>query len=134
MPVLNFTQHRCTPDQLAAGIIDCPEEFRDRLANLLTFDELPTSNEVYGRAFQVAWLFETVAIHLGFDYATEETSLHAMIGGAPFFMSSLEDALTEINVRVYYAFSRRESVDLVQGDGVAVKVAAFKHVGLYEAI
>jgi len=132
MPVLNFTQHRCTADQLAAGIIDCPDEFRDQLTNLLTFNELPTSNKVWRRAQQLAHLFETVAVHLGFDYATKETSLHAMIGGAPFLMSYLEGSLNDINIKVYHAFSRRESVDKVQEDGTVRKVAVFKHVGLYE--
>jgi hypothetical protein len=132
MPVLNFTQHRCTADQLAAGIIDCPEQFRDQLTSLLTFDELPTSSEVWNRAQQLAHLFETVAVHLGFDYATKETSLHAMIGGAPFLMPLLEDAFDDIDVTAYYAFSRRESVDQVQEDGTVRKVAVFKHVGLYE--
>ena len=133
MPVLNFTQHRCTADQLAAGIIDCPDEFRDQLVNLLTFNELPTSNEVWNRACHLASLFETVAVQLGFDYASEKTSLHAMIGGAPFLMPMLEDAFGDIGVNVYYAFSRRESVDQVQEDGTVKKVAVFKHVGLYEA-
>lgn len=133
MPVLNFTQHRCTLDQLNAGIVDCPDPQYDKLRQLLTFDELPTHPEVWQRACQIADLFESVAVDLGFDFSTEESSLHAMIGGAPFLMSSLEAALEDRNITSYYAFSKRESVDLPQPDGSIRKVAVFLHVGLYRA-
>lgn len=133
MPVLNFTQHRCTQDQLDAGILDCPDPQHDRLKQLLTFDELPTAPEVWQRACQIANLFEQVAVDLGFDYATDETSLHAMIGGAPFLMADLEDAFHESGVLTYYAFSKRESVDQQQPDGSVKKVAVFRHAGLYLA-
>lgn len=133
MPVLNFTQHRCTQDQLDAGILDCPSPQHDRLKQLLTFDELPAAPEVWQRACQIADLFEQVAVDLGFDYATEGTSLHAMIGGAPFLMSSLESALEDRNITSFYAFSKRESVDQPQADGSVRKVAVFRHVGLYRA-
>jgi hypothetical protein len=131
MPVLNFTQHRCTQDQLDAGILDCPDSYYDKLKQLLTFDELPAAPEVWHRARQIANLFEQVAVDLGFDYATNETSLHAMIGGAPFLMANLEDALDENGVLIYYAFSKRESVDQQQPDGSVKKVTVFRHAGLY---
>lgn len=133
MPVLNFTQHRCTQDQLDAGILDCPDPYYDKLKQLLTFDELPTAPEVWQRACQIADLFEQVAVDLGFDYATDEASLHAMIGGAPFLMADLEDAFNESGVLTCYAFSKRESVDQQQPDGSVKKVTVFRHAGLYLA-
>ena len=133
MPILNFTQHRCTPEQLAAGILDCPDNYFEKLQQLLTFDALPTAPEVWQRACLIADLFEQVAVDLAFDYSSEETSLQAMIGGAPFLMSSLESALEDRNITSFYAFSKRESVDQPQADGSVRKVAVFRHVGLYRA-
>ncbi len=37
-----------------------------------------------------------------------------MIGGAPYFASEQERALSEFGIRFCYAFSRRESVDEIQ--------------------
>ncbi len=133
MPVLNFTQHRCTPEQLAAGILDCPDSYFEKLQKLLTFDELPNHPEVWQRACLIADLFEQVAVDLAYDYSSEEASLQVMIGGAPFLMSNLEDAFAENGIAVYYAFSRRESIEQPQPDGSVKKVATFRHAGLYPA-
>lgn len=132
---MNFTQHRCTQEQLDAGILDCPDlrDYRERLSKLLTFDEVPDRELVWQRAVQIVSLFETVACDLGFEYETDDDSLHPMIGGAPFLMSHLENAFYDANLKVYYAFSKRESAEQVQEDGSVKKVAVFRHVGVYEA-
>lgn len=132
MKVMNFTQHRCTEDQLNAGIIDCPEQYREKLCRLLTFDDLPDQETVWQRAVQIVQLFEAAAVDLGFKYEGDD-ALHPMIGGAPFLMSSLESAFSDANLQVFYAFSKRQSVDQVQGDGSVKKVAIFRHIGLYRA-
>lgn len=134
MKIMNFTQHRCTQEQLEAGIIDCPEQYREKLCKLLTFDEIPDRELVWQRAVEIVQLFETIAVDLGFDYdaPNDERTLYPMIGGAPFLMSHLENAFYDANLKVHYAFSRRESVEQIQEDGSVRKVAVFRHAGLYE--
>ena len=132
MPILNFTQHSCTQDQLDSGILDCDPEYKQELVRLLTFDELPTSSEVWTRAVQIVGLFERVAVSMGYTYQDEQTSLHPMIGGAPFLMSLLEDAFDDAGLSPYYAFTKRTSIDQPQSDGSIKKVSVFKHAGLYK--
>lgn len=132
MDVLNFTQHNCTQDQLDAGILEFPAQHRQKLSELLTFDELPASADVWLRATQLTCLFERVAAELGYTFSAGDESswLMPMIGGAPFLMPMLELALHSSDFEVCYAFSRRESVEQVQPDGTVRKVAVFRHVGL----
>lgn len=132
MKIMNFTQHRCTQEQLEAGIIDCPEQYREKLCKLLTFDEIPGRELVWQRAAEIVQLFETIAVDLGFEYKSEADSLHPMIGGAPFLMRHLENAFYDANLKVHYAFSKRELVEQVQEGGSAWKVAIFRHAGFYE--
>ena len=87
----------------------------------MTFDALPTQAEIAAAAASLAWL------------ADESGKAVAMIGGAPFLMSSLEVALTEIGIRPIYAYSRRESVEQAQADGSVRKAAVFKHLGFVPA-
>jgi hypothetical protein len=56
----------------------------------------------------------------------------AMIGGAPFFMSSLEKALLDAGVTPVYAFSVRDSKEEPDGNGGVRKVNVFRHVGFVE--
>jgi len=51
-----------------------------------------------------------------------------MIGGAPFFMSYLEEALRYRGLTPVYAFSQRESVEQVIDDKT-VKTSVFVHKG-----
>jgi hypothetical protein len=52
-----------------------------------------------------------------------------LIGGAPFFMSHLENALRSFRVRFCYAFSTRVAEEQMQPDGSVRKTHVFKHVG-----
>ena len=117
MRIANLTQHLSTPEQQAAGVIDLPPETREALAELLTFDEIPTGEEMDARAIAIG----AMIAHEGWDAA--------MIGGAPFFMSRLESACRAAGVKPLYAFSRRESVDVQQPDGSVRKAAVFRHIG-----
>jgi hypothetical protein len=56
----------------------------------------------------------------------------AMIGGAPYLMSELEQALFERGITPLYAFSKRESVEEVTDSGETVKKTVFKHLGFVE--
>lgn len=126
--IINLTQHRATPDQLSAGVVDLPPAQREHLAELLTFEECPGLEELKDRAREVADLALRVAEEHTpnrrlWDWPT------VMIGGAPFFMSVLESELSSRRFIACYAFSRRESVDETLPDGTVKKTATFRHAG-----
>lgn len=122
MTILNLTQHFATADQIDAGIVDLPEHERAFLVNLLTFESLSETSA--DRMMQRADAIAAIAHSLG--------AKGVMIGGAPFFMSALEDSLKNAGIPAYYAFTQRASVDKVV-DGETVKTSVFKHVGLIPA-
>ena len=119
--ILNLTQHPATADQVAAGVRDFDGEALETLKSLLTFNDLPTSDEGVERAEKIAKLAKE------FGYRA------AMIGGAPYLMPALERALCEMGIRPLYAFSRRESVEKTLPGGEVVKTQVFKHLGFVEA-
>ena len=116
--IINLTQHTATPEQVAAGVVE-PSD-KEEVRRLLTFDEPPTKADYIIRANALA------------DLAKKAGADAAMIGGAPYFMSSLEIALEYQGIKPLYSFTRRESVDMLQADGSVRKVAVFKHVCFVE--
>lgn len=123
--VLNLTQHRATAEQREAGVFDLHPQHQEKLRELLTFDDLPTAEEVAVDA--------EIAADLAADVAAVARCHHVMIGGAPFLMSSLERALKNRGLTPVYAFSRRESVEETMPDGSIRKVAVFRHEGFVAA-
>lgn len=117
MTILNLTQHSATQEQISAGVIDLSPVDRAGLARALTFDECPDESTLTVRAGAIASFAH--AMNVGF----------AMIGGAPYFMRPLEDALRAVGIRPLYAFSIRESVERPRPDGSVEKVATFRHAG-----
>jgi hypothetical protein len=120
MEILNLTQHPATREQREAGVIDLKDEARKELSDLLTFDEIPDHTELKDRAYAIA---STLAA--GYSYC--------MIGGAPFFMRYMEDALIQQGRKPLYAFSRRESVERKDYSGKVIKTAVFRHLGFVPA-
>ena len=124
MRILNVTQHRATAEQVAAGVVDIEttdgEYFATKIKSLLTFDEIPSREEMELRAEDIACF-----CHDGGHKAV-------MIGGAPFFMAYLEKALKAWDIQPLYAFSKRESIEK-EIDGKIVKTNIFKHIGFVEA-
>ena len=115
MQIINLTQHQATAEQLAAGVVE-PED-KARIAELLTFNNLPTQQQIETRASVLAWEAKKSGIK------------SAMIGGAPFLMEPLERHLAYAGVKSLYAFSVRESAEEVQADGTVKKVNVFRHAG-----
>ncbi len=120
--IINLTQHTGTPEQ---GVIE-PQDMvainvlpatKKQVQDLLTFDAIPSIEELHNRATELA----QIAMYSG--------AKKAMIGGAPFFMSYLEDALKRVYVQPVYAFSVREAVEID-----SVKTSMFKHIGFVESI
>lgn len=125
--ILNLTQHSATPEQIAQGVVDLPDEARAELCALLTFDSLPTRDEIEERATAIADL-------AALESETEHgCCIRAMIGGAPFLMAALEGELRANGIKPLYAFSVRQSIEQEQPDGSVRKINVFRHVGFVRA-
>ena len=120
MKILNITQHPATVDQIVAGVVDLEGESLTQAKALLTFDDIPNKGQLISAAIKLAKL------------AKDNGATSAMIGGAPFFMTTLETAMKEIGIRPIYAFSVRNSVEQPDGNGGVKKVNIFRHVGFIE--
>jgi hypothetical protein len=117
--IVNLTQHAPTPEQIAAGVVN-PTHW-EIVKSLGTFETVPQYSTCFFRAREIAQI------------AKANGATRAMIGGAPFFMRHLEDALHLQGIEALYAFSTRESVEQAQPDGSVRKVNVFRHVGFYPA-
>lgn len=138
--ILNLTQHPATPEQQAQGVVDIsdPEEHK-KLLEALTFDEIPSMDEMDERA-------ETIGLIVRHFRSAHPECRSVMIGGAPFFDRALHHELVELDfsdeeideeenvyLQVLYAFSRRESVERKNPDGSVQKINVFRHVGFVPA-
>lgn len=117
--ILNLTQHTATSEQIKAGVVNLGEFDHNIIKEMMTFDALPTKSVI-----------DTAAVFLA-DTARQFCTVgdEVMIGGAPFLMAALEDALKKEGLKPVYAFSRRVSEDVVNPDGTVTKTTVFKHEG-----
>jgi len=125
--IINLTRHPATNEQKEAGVIDLPEDKREVLVELLTFEEPPSDKEMKERARSILALAQKEKVRQPKDDPIEK----AMIGGAPWFMVRLEYEMYGTGLDPVYAFSRRESVEVDAGDGVKKKTV-FRHIGFVE--
>lgn len=123
--VLNLTQHPATADQVTAGVADLSANDRKVLAGWLTFDTCPSGEEVAERAELIAQAASGDSMAVTAPAGVR----FAMIGGAPFLMSALENALIDRGITPLYAFSLRESAEKTMPDGSVQKINVFKHAG-----
>jgi len=115
--ILNLTQHVGTPEQ---GVIEPSKEDKDLIKSLLTFESLEDTydDEMFRRAESLG------------EIATRYETRKVMIGGASFFMTTLEGVLMEkFAIQTLYSFSVRESQEIPDGNGGVKKTSIFKHVG-----
>ena len=129
MAIINLTQHNATDDQRKAGVIDLPDLERKMLQQLLTFEELPTSFGLFLRAAGIINLIERTDWHPDQPDGESPHFSSAMIGGAPFFMPVLAEALKENGIQPLYAFSQRIVEEQTDEAGGVRKVAIFRHIG-----
>ena len=115
MNIINLTQHPASPEQKSVGVTEPLN--KAEIKNLLTFEEIPTGDEIVRRAIQIA------------EIAAKEGADVAMIGGAPYLMSALEHELKKLGIAPIYAFSKRECVEQTLPDGSVKKTTVFKHCG-----
>lgn len=119
--ILNLTQHKATSAQIKAGVVDCPKIGLDQVLRHLNFQHIPTEEDMFDRAIKI----KEIVKDLGYDTV--------MIGGAPFFMSTLERTLKMSGIKVLYAFSERVSHERMV-NGQVEKTTTFEHLGFYEAV
>lgn len=126
--IVNLTQHPASAEQIAAGVTDLPAEQRAILTAALTFESLPSREEILAAAETVAGLADNAgpADHILPDAA--------MIGGAMWLMGPLAAAIEGRGIEALFAFSQRESVEEVQADRSVRKTAVFRHVGFVPAV
>lgn len=118
--ILNLTQHNASREQIEAGVENVPASISEEVKKLLTFNSLPSKSDIDARAKELA----NIALQCG--------ARKAMIGGAPYLMSALEEALKENGIKPLYAYSERVSVEVELEDGSVVKRNVFKHLGFVE--
>lgn len=126
MTVINLTQHVASPEQVEAGVLDLDGAYREMLLDILNFVGQPTSEDVLESARDLAFLMERCIKRF------DEPDLRFMLGGAPFLMaqlSNLEVFDEDLQSRILFAFSERESVERTLPDGSVQKTAVFKHKG-----
>jgi hypothetical protein len=121
MTIFNLTQHQATPDQIKAGVKPRTKDEQSKVQELLSFDAAPSGEEIVARAIRLARL------------AKESGCDKAMIGGAPYLMAALQQALLNAGVEPLYAFTQRVSADSVQPDGTIKKISVFRHSGWVSA-
>jgi hypothetical protein len=129
--ILNLTQHNATDEQKAQLVVE-PRMTKEKIKKLLTFEEIPTKEEIESRATKLA----EIAVSEASMYAGETDNVvwvtRVMLGGAPYLMGALEKAVRECGFTPVYAFSKRESEEIPQPDGSVRKVQVFRHIGFVE--
>jgi hypothetical protein len=127
--IINLTQHAATPEQVAQGVFDLSPEGRKALSGWLTFVGLPTADTIHSRAAVLA------GIAAGDSKSVPEVPegiTYALIGGAPYLMSALENALIARGITPLYSFTERVSVETQAPDGSVTKTQVFKHIGFVQ--
>lgn len=130
MLIINLTQHEATADQKAEGVVDLPADQRKALTEALTFEELPSPEEITQRSNCIAAL--ATMNGLGGDADEDPWPTAAMVGGAPWLMPALCRALENTGIQPLFAFSTREAVEVEQ-NGQVVKTSRFIHRGFIAA-
>jgi len=91
--ILNLTQHMITREQENKGVFEPELEDKNKIKELLTFNDIPSKQEINKRAK------ELTKIAKKYDDVKK-----VMIGGALFLMSFLERELKNNNIVPLYAF------------------------------
>ena len=118
MTIYNLTQHNITAEQKSAGVVELNEICQGEVRAYLTFTAIPSKSVLQENARKL------VASLLAYHPEARQV----LIGGAPFFMSALEQALKSNGVEAVYAFTQRT---VEEKDGI--KKSVFKHEGFIPA-
>ncbi len=119
--VVNLTQHQPTDSQSDAGVVASTVP----LGDLLTIPEMEAGSEMARRAIRIV---EAVTPQLQSIIMAGRFPA-VMIGGHPALTALLHKEFELHGIRVAYAFSRRESVEIQHDDGRVEKQNVFRHLG-----
>lgn len=120
MILINLTQHNLTQEQLKDAV-EVGNDVRDEVVKLITFSGLPTAGEIKDNASRLA------------EICRDMHANHAVIGGAPYFMGPLEQALRRVGVTPLYAFTERVAVEVTDPNtGEVTKTSKFNFAGWIE--
>lgn len=120
MQIINLTQHAFTPAQLE-GAVEVGTEVRNEIVDLITFIGCPTAEVIKGNASRLA------------EICRDMHASHAVIGGAPYFMGPLEQALRRAGIVPLYAFTERVAIEVTDPNtGEVVKTSRFNFAGWIE--
>ena len=109
MILINLTQHTLTADQLQ-GAVEVGTDVRDEVVKLITFSRLA-------------------------EICRDMHASHAVIGGAPYFMGPLEQALRKAGIVPLYAFTERVAVEVTNPEtGEVTKTSKFNFAGWIEGV
>lgn len=101
--IINLTQHPASEDQKQAGVIDLEGKDLQELKQLLTFNSLIPHREMgEWNLIKEIWRRAEACAKIA-RKALGDNQGAALIGGAPFFMSSLEGALKEEGISPCFA-------------------------------
>lgn len=122
MILINLTQHSLTTEQLKDAV-EVGTDVRDEVVKLITFNGLPTAGEIKGNASRLA------------EICRDMHASHAVIGGAPYFMGPLEQALRKAGIVPLYAFTERVAVEVTNPEtGEVTKTSKFNFAGWIEGV
>lgn len=127
--VINLTQHAPTPEQIEAGVVPNSPEIQKTVSALLTFETLPSRDQIWSQAKDLAILARGIAESMEANF---KGPVPVMIGGAPYLMMTLENQLSLRGMEAVFAFSARESVETHNADGSVSKTMVFRHKGFVE--
>ena len=120
MILINLTQHNLTQEQLKDAV-EVGNDVHDEVVKLITFSGLPTTGEIKGNASRLA------------EICRDMHASHAVIGGAPYFMGPLEQALRRAGIVPLYAFTERVAVEVTNPEtGEVTKTSKFNFAGWIE--
>ena len=125
--IINLTQHELTPEQREFIDIECHTD-RQKVKDLLTFTKLPSKEDIYYRALDLAAIVENII-----DQDEHVDLFLVLVGGAPYLMKPLIEELKRLEVIPVFSYTDRVSVETMQPDGSIVKTQVFKHLGFVEA-
>lgn len=134
--IINLTQHVATEEQRENGVVEINDKaLKKVLVDALNFYKQPTRQDIEVTAKMIAKIADTYLVYLtkaGIEIDKSKREAKAMIGGAPYLMSALENYLEEAGITPVYAYSKRVSEELHLEDGSVQKVNVFKHIGFIE--
>jgi cell wall-associated NlpC family hydrolase len=109
--MMKTSQHVATDEQKAQLVVE-PRMTKEKIKKLLTFEEIPTKEEIEARAKELARIAVSEASMYAGDTDNVIWITRVMIGGAPYLWGHSRTQSRECGFTPVYAFSKRESEEI----------------------